>query len=167
MRREAYVDKTVFPVTFTRRGWSVRLDYVGRMRGRLCVTARFTPLDPLARDRSLLGDLLSQDDYVTWSRVAAMYVGTLGLPQALVREFSAVDPLWMRSVSSRRKVLRRLVDEARHYVDTELPEVAPVNPDDYLAYIEAGGIAPASLSVIRMLHAGYPSGSSGSSAAGR
>lgn len=48
-----------------------------------------------------------------------------------------------------------------------LPEVAPVNPDDYLAYIEAGGIAPAPLSVIRMLHTGYPSGSSSSSAAGR
>lgn len=156
MRKDISINTAVLPINH--RGWAVWLEPKGHIFGRIYVTAIFTPLNPLSRDKAILKDLLSQADYMIYIKLAGMYIASLGLPQAQSRDFPAGYRLWPKSACLNEKTLRKILAKAKDYAETHLPAIGPIDINDYLAYMTAGGMAPEAISVIRLLHTDYPSG---------
>ncbi len=158
MRRDISVNPATLRLTIHHLGWLVRLEHRGKRIGRSYVTAVFTPLDPLSRDKAILKDLLSHADYMDYMKIAGSYVSSLDLPHEQRHEFPAGHMLMLKPARLRGKIFRKILAKAKDYAETHLPAIGPVDIDCYLDYLTAGGITSEAISVIRLINAGYPSG---------
>ena len=73
----------MFPITFSYKGWDVKLEKRMGLFKDIAVEATFTPTDPLYSDKLLMGD---DREFMS---LANRYVASLYLPNTQYARFSA------------------------------------------------------------------------------
>lgn len=135
----------MFPITFSYKGWDVKLEKRMGMFKDITVEATFTPTDPLYNDKFLMGD---DSEFIS---LANRYVASLHLPNTQYARFSANGGLLDRFLGQNISATQRVIDKVTSYMDSNLPYIKPFDLKEYLTFLMDNGINSKTLSVLLMM----------------
>jgi hypothetical protein len=135
----------MFPITFSYKGWDVKLEKRVGLFKDIPVEATFTPTDPIYNDKVLL-----EDDRAFMS-LANRYVASLHLPNTQFARFSANGGLLDRFLGQNISATQKVIDKVTSYIDSNLPYIKPFDLKEYLTFLVNNGINSKTLSVLLMM----------------
>lgn len=130
----------IFPITFSYKGWNVKLEKRLGLFKDVTVEATFTPSDPLYNDKFFL------NDDIEFMALANKYIASLNLPPTQSAHFSANGGLMDRFLGQNISATQKIVDKVTSYMDSNLPTIKPLDIKDYLTFLMNNGINPKTLS---------------------
>lgn len=135
----------MFPITFSYKGWDVKLEKRMGLFKDVTVEATFTPTDPLYNDKFFLeGD-------AEFMSLANRYIASLNLPNAQYARFSANGGLMDRFLGQNISATQRVIDKVTAYMDSNLPYIKPFDLKEYLTFLADNGINAKTLSALLMM----------------
>lgn len=135
----------MFPITFSYKGWDVKLEKRMGIFKDITVEATFTPTDPLYNDKFLMGD---DSEFMS---LANRYVASLHLPNTQYARFSANGGLLDRFLGQNISATQRVIDKVTSYMDSNLPYIKPFVLKEYLTFLMDNGINSKTLSALLMM----------------
>ncbi|MDO5333804.1 MAG: hypothetical protein Q4F93_07290 [bacterium] len=135
----------MFPITFSYKGWDVKLEKRVGLFKDIPVEATFTPTDPIYNDKVLL-----EDDRAFMS-LANRYVASLHLPNTQFARFSANGGLLDKFLGQNISATQKVIDKVTSYIDSNLPYIKPFDLKEYLTFLVNNGINSKTLSVLLMM----------------
>ena len=135
----------MFPITFSYKGWDVKLEKRMGLFKDIAVEATFTPTDPLYRDKLLMGD---DREFMS---LANRYVASLYLPNTQYARFSANGGLLDRFLGQNISATQKVIDKVTSYMDSNLPYIKPFDLKEYLTFLVDNGINSKTLSALLMM----------------
>lgn len=135
----------IFPITFSYKGWNVKLEKRLGLFKDVAVEATFTPTDPLYDDKFFLNDDME------FMALANRYIASLNLPPTQSARFSANGGLMDRFLGQNISATQKIVDKVTSYMDSNLPTIKPLDIKDYLTFLMNNGINPKTLSSLLIM----------------
>lgn len=135
----------MFPITFSYKGWDVKLEKRMGLFKDIAVEATFTPTDPLYSDKLLMGD---DREFMS---LANRYVASLYLPNTQYARFSANGGLLDRFLGQNISATQKVIDKVTSYMDSNLPYIKPFDIKEYLTFLVDNGINSKTLSALLMM----------------
>lgn len=151
-----------FPITFTHKGWNVKLTKRIGLFKDIAVDAQFSPLtayQSIEFERNMLRSLIengtinvSHNDYDRYVATSDSYLQGLKYPTAFSKSFSANGGLMDRFLGQNISATENLVNKVVSYMDSSLPIIAPFNSYEYLNHLRNRGLHSSLYAVIVKLH---------------
>lgn len=135
----------MFPITFSYKGWDIKLEKRMGLFKDIAVEATFTPTDPLYSDKLLMGD---DREFMS---LANRYVASLYLPNTQYARFSANGGLLDRFLGQNISATQKVIDKVTSYMDSNLPYIKPFDLKEYLTFLVDNGINSKTLSALLMM----------------
>ena len=135
----------MFPITFSYKGWDVKLEKRMGLFKDVTVEATFTPSDPLYNDKFFFE---SDAEYMS---LANRYIASLNLPNVQYARFSANGGLMDRFLGQNISATQRVIDKVTAYMDSNLPHIEPFDLKEYLTFLADNGINAKTLSALLMM----------------
>lgn len=146
------VHNYLFPINFTYKGWSVRLEKKMGLFKDVSVKAFFKPSDQFYNDKFFLNGILTPTEYNLYLSVLNKYISTINLPSPQTYKFSANGGLMDRFLGQNISATQNVVDKVTAYIDSVLPQIRPINVKEYLNFLANNGISQTMLNKITTIY---------------
>lgn len=147
-----------FPITFSHKGWSVKLSKRIGLFKDIAVEAYFEPqtaYQSLKFVRNTIHSLLengtlkvSQRDFNKYVSLSDSFCNRFKYPSASSKNFSANGGLWDRFLGQNISATEKLVNKVVEYMDINLPQIPSLNTFEYINYLRENGINPSIYAII-------------------